>query len=100
MSALPTHLALRQKTTPMNGKKSKLVSHEKKEAESEISPRLRLLDLNQVIAATGESRSVIFDKMKQGLFPKPIKIGRRNRWREITLIRFLERKDQKAGNYP
>lgn len=67
-------------------------------SETAVNPRLRLLDIDQVVAATGEAASTIYEKIKLGDFPKPIKIGRRNKWREITLIRHLERRDVKAGN--
>jgi predicted DNA-binding transcriptional regulator AlpA len=62
------------------------------------SPRLRLLDIDQLSNIIGTAPSVIYDWIKAGKFPKPIKIGRRNLWRESTLIRYLDRQDQKAGN--
>jgi len=36
-----------------------------------------ILRLPAVKTKTGQSRSTIYDKMKQGGFPKPVKIGER-----------------------
>lgn len=57
-----------------------------------------LLDIRQLAEAVGESDSVIYEKVKLGKFPAPIKIGRKNKWRMATVEKYLERRDLKAGN--
>ena len=44
---------------------------------SEISTKVRLVRLTEVIDTTGRSRSSIYSDIKEGVFPKPIKIGKR-----------------------
>lgn len=63
-----------------------------------ISSRIRLLSIEDLCRAIGEAPSTIYKKVSLNKFPKPIKIGRRNKWRESTIVRFLERLDNKAGN--
>jgi predicted DNA-binding transcriptional regulator AlpA len=50
------------------------------------SPRIKLLRIEEVIAATGMDKRTIYKQIELGLFPKPYKIGRRGLWRETTLI--------------
>jgi predicted DNA-binding transcriptional regulator AlpA len=66
--------------------------------QHEHSPRLQLLDIEQLIEATGIPRRSLEQQVKCGQFPRPIKIGRRRKWRAITVIKHLEQKDRKAGN--
>jgi len=58
------------------------------------SPRIRLLDIDQLSDATGLAPSTIYQLVAQGQFPRPIKIGRQNKWRESTLIAWLDRREE------
>lgn len=49
-----------------------------------------LLPFPEVQAATGLSRSTIYEKISQGAFPPPIKIGRASRWSMIELQAWME----------
>jgi predicted DNA-binding transcriptional regulator AlpA len=49
-----------------------------------------LLPFRAVQAATGLSRSTIYEKIGQGTFPAPIKIGRASRWSMIELQSWIE----------
>jgi excisionase family DNA binding protein len=68
-----------------------------------VSPRIRLLDIDQVCEATGLGKSTIYEMIERGTFPKPQQgLGARcNRWREQALIDWAERNDpnviKKAG---
>lgn len=47
---------------------------------------------------TGLSRSLIYDMMEQGAFPRPIKIGRRAvAWRETDLIKWQAAREADAA---
>ena len=51
---------------------------------------IRLLRLHDVIAAIGMKRSWIYQKTKDGEFPKPIKLGERAvAWRESDISDWL-----------
>ncbi len=43
-----------------------------------IPSLLRMVRLAEVIRTTGRSRSSIYTDIKEGTFPKPIKIGKRS----------------------
>jgi prophage regulatory protein len=58
------------------------------------SPRIRLLDIDQLGDTTGLAPSTIYQLVAEGHFPKPIKIGRQNKWRESTLITWLDRREE------
>ncbi len=42
----------------------------------------RLIGLQEVLARLGMSRSWLFRQIQLGLFPRPAKLGRANRWSE------------------
>jgi prophage regulatory protein len=44
----------------------------------DISKLVRLVRLAEVIHSTGRSRSSIYSDIKEGVFPKPVKIGKRS----------------------
>jgi prophage regulatory protein len=48
------------------------------------------LPFSAVQAATGLSRSTIYEKIGQGTFPAPIKIGRASRWSTLELRAWME----------
>jgi prophage regulatory protein len=60
------------------------------------SPRIRLLDIAQVSNALGLASSTNYQLVSEGEFPNPIKIGRQNKWRESTLIAWLDRREANA----
>ncbi|MDA8740769.1 AlpA family transcriptional regulator [Rhodobacteraceae bacterium] len=52
---------------------------------------IRLLRLRDVISTVGMKRSWILQKVNEGKFPKPIKLGdRANAWRESDIIEWIE----------
>ena len=57
-------------------------------AEVEVKPIL--LTLDDVIRATGQSRSSIYAKIKSGEFPAPVKIGSASRWSYRELEEWAE----------
>lgn len=59
------------------------------------SPRIKLLDIAQLGEAAGLAPSTIYQLVAEGEFPAPIKIGRQNKWRESTLIAWLDRREAK-----
>lgn len=60
------------------------------------SPRVTLLSIEQVQAATGLAPSTLYALVAENKFPKPVKIGRQNKWRESTLIAWLDRQEAAA----
>jgi prophage regulatory protein len=65
-------------------------------AGAAFSPRIKVLSIDQVCEVTGLSSSTIYELVKRGDFPRPIKIGGKNGWRESTLIAFLDRKESES----
>lgn len=49
-----------------------------------------LLKLPDVVRRTGRSKSTIYDEVNRGLFPRPIKIGRRTYWRDDEITRIVD----------
>lgn len=49
-------------------------------------PLDRLLTIKQITAEIGISRSTIYRRIREGAFPKPVRIGpRATRWRESAI---------------
>lgn len=58
----------------------------------------RLLRRPEVEARTGLSRSTIYDWMKRGDFPQPVKLGARLvAWRESDVTEWLESRETRAA---
>ncbi len=58
----------------------------------------RILRRPEVEARTGLSRSTIYDWMKRGEFPQPIKLGARLvAWRESDVNAWLEARETKVA---
>ena len=54
------------------------------------APRERLIPCSEVQRLTGLSRSTIYAWMRQGRFPKPVRVGRRAvRWRLEEVLEFI-----------
>lgn len=50
----------------------------------------RLLRLQQVMAKTGVARTFIYDLIKRGRFPMPLKAGRSSLWIEAEIDQWIE----------
>jgi prophage regulatory protein len=50
----------------------------------------RLLRIRQVEDATGFGRSWIYEKVRRGEFPQPIKLGRSSAWLESEVEGFID----------
>jgi len=58
----------------------------------------KLLRRPEVEARTGLSRSTLYDWMKRGEFPLPVKLGMRIvAWRESDLSAWLESRERRAA---
>ena len=61
----------------------------------------RLLRLSEVRTRTALGRSTIYRKMRDGSFPKPLKIGARAvRWRESEIEAWLAALPRATGDRP
>ncbi len=54
----------------------------------------RLIRLPQVKAMVGLGRSSIYDRIKRGEFPKPIKVGRLSGWIEFEVQEWIGKQIQ------
>ena len=51
----------------------------------------RLLKLEEVLCYTGLSRSEIYRQIQEGMFPRPVRVGKRAvRWRESEVEGWIE----------
>lgn len=53
--------------------------------QSPSAPAIRLLRVNEVLAQTGMSRTVLYDEIRKGKFPRPMKRGRSSHWRDCDV---------------
>lgn len=51
---------------------------------------LRLLKLQQVISRTSVARTFIYDQIKKGKFPHPVKAGRASLWVEAEIEQWIQ----------
>lgn len=51
---------------------------------------MRLLRLPELLARGLGSRSTIYERMAEGAFPRPVKIGRLNGWVEAEIDAYVE----------
>jgi prophage regulatory protein len=58
---------------------------------------MKLLSTKQVIEATGLCRTTIWRLVRDGLFPKPIKIGSMSRFDSDDLDKWLSSRKQEAA---
>jgi predicted DNA-binding transcriptional regulator AlpA len=55
----------------------------------------RLLDVHEVAAMLGRARSTVWSDVKLGIFPAPLRVGRRNvRWRKSLVEAYIGRLEQ------
>lgn len=60
----------------------------------------KLIRLKQVMAMTGQSKTLIYDSMKQGIFPKPVPLGFRSvAWVESEVIEWIESRIQARDSH-
>jgi len=58
----------------------------------------KLLRRREVEARTGLSRSTLYDWMKRGEFPQPVRLGKRAvAWREVDLEAWLESRETRGA---
>ena len=55
-----------------------------------IMNTIKLLSCKQLVKSLGWSKSTIYLKINQGLFPKPIHFGRTVRWRYIDIEEYVK----------
>jgi prophage regulatory protein len=56
-----------------------------------VTPLTSLLRIREVLRTTGDSRSGLYGKIKQGKFPKPIKLGpRQSVWIASEVEAFIQ----------
>ena len=72
----------------------------KHEHSKVLQKMITLLDINQVMKMLGcLSRTTIYEYMKLGSFPKPIKLsGRMARWYYVEVDSWLENRKQQRDN--
>lgn len=51
----------------------------------------RLLPIDEVVRQTGFGTSFIYDKIKKGEFPPPVKVGISSRWIESQVQNWIEK---------
>lgn len=62
-----------------------------------FSPRIKLLDIEQVSEATRMGASTIYRMIEGGTFPKPQKNLGKNLWRESSIIAWCDANDPNLG---
>lgn len=63
-----------------------------------VAKRERLLRRPEVEARTGLSRSTLYDWMKRGEFPQPVKLGARLvAWKESDVSEWLESRKKRGA---
>lgn len=56
-----------------------------------VSAELRLIRLKEVLAICGKSRSSVYEAIKKGEFPAPIKLhGRSSAWIKSEILQWVE----------
>jgi prophage regulatory protein len=55
-----------------------------------------LLELADVTSITKWSKNTLQRYMRQGLFPRPIRVGRSNRWSEQAIQQWFANQNRKA----
>lgn len=63
----------------------------------DIPPNARLLRMPAVIERVGIKKTVIYERMKAGTFPKPIKLGSASVWLDSVIQAWIEEQVRKAA---
>lgn len=59
--------------------------------QSQIQNPVKLIRLPEVKSLTGMARSTIYERMKEGSFPRPLKLSIRHvAWRERDILDWIE----------
>lgn len=57
-------------------------------------PAARCLDVREVAGLLKSSRSAVFAAVAKREFPQPFKFGRKNLWREVTVVAYVARREK------
>lgn len=61
------------------------------QAEMEATPRLMFIRQDEVLQRTKLSRSILYELVNAGRFPKPLKLGERiNAWSETEITQWQQ----------
>lgn len=63
----------------------------------DIPPNARLLRLPQVLDRVGLKKTVVYDRIKDGTFPKPIKLGSASVWLDSDIQAWIEAQVRSAA---
>lgn len=58
--------------------------------EEKKDEKIRFIDLDEVMDMVGLSRSTVYDKIKEGVFPAPVKQGHLSRWVESEVREYQQ----------
>lgn len=62
-----------------------------------MNPNERIIRLPEVLDMVGMRKTAVYDKIKDGSFPKPLKLGRMSGWLESDVQQWIM---QQAGRMP
>lgn len=62
-------------------------------AQRVYSPRIQCLSIEDVCNVTGLGKTVIYEMIKNKEFPEPLEGFKSNRWRESTIVQWMDRHD-------
>lgn len=61
-------------------------------------PRTRLIDIDAVCNIVGRGRTSVYDLVRKGQFPQPVKFSRRcSRWDENAILTWVQSQIQQGG---
>jgi prophage regulatory protein len=67
------------------------------ETENKAGPPIKIIRLPAVLERVGLKRTAVYDRIKGGEFPKPIKLGRVSGWVESEIQEWLEKQVNERG---
>lgn len=71
--------------------------------DTQASADVQFLRLGRVLAAVGLGRSALYQRMADGRFPQPLKLGRAALWPSDVIAAWqddVRRHGERAGTYP
>ena len=63
---------------------------EQTEVQPKEQEKIRFIDLDEVMDMVGLSRSTVYEKIKEGVFPAPVKQGYLSRWVESEVREYQQ----------
>lgn len=63
---------------------------EQTEVQPKEQEKIRFIDLDEVMDMVGLSRSTVYEKIKEGVFPAPVKQGHLSRWVESEVREYQQ----------